>query len=361
MKPNELVDLSFRLHQLSLEQLESEIDKVVKLVSDVDYEQQILTQIIEKLSIFTREIDEIKQLINESIDSIDSELNDQVKKLNARPYEMSTVSVERENKINVLPPDHETEIAIRIQKYTSWQHPVLEIGPGDGKWTKNLVAGDPLYLLDVHKEFLDSAISQFDHSYKRRVRLYQTGTKVNKTNNDVSDLPKGQFGFIFAWNVFDYFPAVFIEDYLQQCLMLLKPGGVMMFSFNNCEFRPCAELAETGLKGWTPKWLLTEIVNRVGFEIITYGRKENTLHWIEIKKPGNLKSIRGFQTLATIHTDYTRKRVDTAPERTYNKQQIARLKQIAIQMNLDTPDNIMMDKHTPHKLALMIEDARTKK
>ena len=72
MKPNELVDLSFRLHQLSLEQLESEIDKVVKLVSDVDYEQQILTQIIEKLSIFTREIDEIKQLINESIDSIDS-------------------------------------------------------------------------------------------------------------------------------------------------------------------------------------------------------------------------------------------------------------------------------------------------
>lgn len=361
MKPSELVDLSFLLHQFPIKELELEIDKVTKLVNDVNYEHQTISQLAEKITNFTNTLNEIKQLVSESIDSVDTELTSHIEKLINQPYTMSTVEIEREYKATVLSSESEKAVRSKIEKYASWQHPALEIGPGDGKWTSHIVAGDPLYLLDVHKDFLDSSIKQFGQLYQKRVRLYQTGVNVNKSPTDVSDLPKGQFGFIFAWNVFDYFSPNIIEEYLQQCLTLLKPGGVMMFSFNNCEFRPCAELAESGLKGWTPKWLLTEILYRVGFEIINYDHREQTVHWIEIKKPGELKSIRGFQTLASIYEDPSRKPIDTGPEKVYNKQQIVRLKQIAIQMNLDSSDDIMRDKHTPHKLALMIEQARKQK
>jgi len=107
-----------------------------------------------------------------------------------------------------------------------------------------------------------------------------------------------------------------------------------------------------------PKWKITELIDNIGFDLITHGSADRLTHWIEIKKPGELTSIRASQTLATMHIRDGYIPVDTEVEKVYNKQQISRLKQIAIQMNLGNPDDIMLDKYTPHQLNKMIEKAR---
>ena len=361
MKTSEFVDLSYRLHEFSLEQLTNELTNLSKMTFGLPYDHDCVSDINEKLDQLYKITQSLNHVLDSSIELVDSELQVRVQDLIRIPYNRAPVEFERNERKTTLSQDIENIISTRISQYTSWQHPVLEIGPGDGKWTHHLVAGDPLYLIDIHREFLDSSIKQFREEYRKKIRLYQTGINVFKTDVDLSELPKKQFGFIFAWNVFDYFPMGFIEEYLRQGFELLKPGGIMMFSYNDCEKKLCAELAETKFKSWMPKWKLLEMIKSIGFEVITFESKEELVNWVEIKKPGELKSIRASQPLATVMPDPNRRPVDTVPERTYNKQQSDRLKQIAIQMNLDTPDNIMRDKHTPHALALMIEKARNQK
>ena len=361
MKTSEFVDLNFRLHQFSLENTLSELKTLRELTSGIPYDHKSVTDINEKLDQLFKISTALKHAIDSSIEMLNAELQTQTLELIKIPYSRAPVEFERNERKTTISQDLDDMISVRIAQYTSWQHPVLEIGPGDGKWTSRLVAGDPLYLVDIHQQFLDNTINQFNKDYRKKIRCYLTGSNVFKTDVDLSALPKKQFGFIFAWNVFDYLPIGFIEEYLQQCIDLLKPGGVVMFSYNDCERKLCAELAEKKFKSWVPKWKLNEILTKIGFEVLTYESKEELVHWVEIKKPGELKSIRASQPLATILPDPNRRPVDTAPERTYNKQQIDRLKQIAIQMNLGSAEDIMRDKHTPHQLHVMIDNARNQK
>ena len=361
MKTSEFVDLSYRLNQFSLENIFNNLRTLKELTNGLPYDHESVTDINEKLDQLFKMSIALTHVVDSSIEMINAELQTQTLELIKIPYSRVPVEFERNERKTKISQAVDDLISVRIAQYTSWQHPVLEIGPGDGKWTHRLVAGDPLYLVDIHQQFLDNTINQFNKDYRKKIRCYLTGMDVHKSDVNLSALPKKQFGFIFAWNVFDYLPIQYIEEYLRQCIELLKPGGVMMFSYNDCERKLCAELAENRFKSWAPKWKVDEVLTKIGFEAITYESKEELVHWVEIKKPGELKSIRASQPLAGIHVDPTRKPVDTGPERTYNKQQSDRLKQIAIQMNLGSAEDIMRDKHTPHQLHVMIDNARNQK
>lgn len=358
MKPSELVDLSYKLHEFPVQQLAIEVTNVSNFAKSLVYDSEVVIKLTEKLTELEKVTNDLQSLLTTSISSVDTELIECTNILINNPYIRPPIEFERNERATVLTEEVENAVSVRIVQYTSWQHPVLEIGPGDGKWTRLLVSGDPLYLVDVHKDFLDSTIRQFNDVYRKKVRLYQIGSDVSKTDVDISALPTGQFGFIFAWNVFDYLPNGFINEYMKQCFALLKPGGVLMFSYNNCEDSLCAELAEKQFKSWMPKWKITELIDNIGFELITHGSTDRLAHWVEIKKPGELTSIRASQTLATVHVRDGYIPVDNEVEKVYNKQQISRLKQIAIQMNLGNPDDIMLDMYTPHQLNKMIEKAR---
>jgi len=112
-------------------------------------------------------------------------------------------------------------------------------------------------------------------------------------------LPKDQFGFIFAWNVFDYFPLAHVKAFLSQSFELLRPGGVMMFSYNNCEVPQCAGYVQAGFRSWMPRPLLVETCKSYGFEIITTVCKE-AINWIEIRKPGTLETTKAHQVMGEI-------------------------------------------------------------
>ena len=207
-------------------------------------------------------------------------------------------------KIRVLDlrPEIEEEILNRIRIYTSWRYPALEIGCRDGEWTKKMVAADPLYITDHYRDFLESAVKDFPEEYQRRVRPYLT------KDANLSMLPQGQFSFVFCWNFLNYRSLDTVKEYLKSVKELLRPGGVFMFSYNNGDMHECAGYAEGYWMSYIPKSLLVPMCESLGYEVISAqeARGEGTaISWIELKKHGELNTVKAHQVLGEI------KRIET--------------------------------------------------
>ena len=220
--------------------------------------------------------------------------------INGVEYTSETdVHNERQYRTVICDEDVRQVVITDIRNLTNFKYPALEIGPGDGQWTEYMVAGDPLYIVDIHPEFIESTKSKFPIEYQRRLRSYLLGWN-GLPKDDLSILPQNQFGFIFAWQVFDFFPLDKTKLYLEQCFNLLRPGGIMMFSYNNCECSTAASYAELGFKSWMTKTLLIKTCKELGLEILDTKGSLSGFHWIKIKKPGELKTVKAGQSMGEI-------------------------------------------------------------
>lgn len=303
---NELVHVSTSYAQSAVNDLDSHLSRINELELRLDYKSD-MAKTITAVDLIEDNLTIVDNLINALIERINLEIVECTKDFASRGYlingnsgsNRADVATERNDRAIIMHDETRAEILVRARKYTDWHFPALEIGPGDGIWTEHLIAGDPLYIVDIHQEFLDATLSKFNPVYRNRIRPYLVGSHgINDT--DLSMLPQNQFGFIFSWNVFDYFPETHIMLYLEQAMNILRPGGVMMFSYNNCDMYQCAAYAEQGFKGWMTAPLLSEICAKLGFEIINLNSVEETVHWIEIKKPGELKTVKAHQVLGEI-------------------------------------------------------------
>lgn len=304
---NELERINFVPVRTETNLIDGLLSHLLELPAHLTYRED-LNKLINNVDVIENTIDSLESDIPAIISKLDQEILDNTQEYLARGYMINgfygsnstNVATEREERILNINDDTRSELLVRARGYTDWRYPGLEIGPGDGQWTEHLIAADPLYVIDVHQEFLDSTVSKFNDVYRNRIRPYLTGMTVNRSDTDLSMLPRNQFGFIFSWNVFDYFPLAHTKAFLTQAFDLLRPGGVMMFSYNNCEIPQCVEYVEIGFKSWMPKSLLVATCRELGFEIIKTHNPELTVNWIEIRKPGELKTVKGHQVLGEI-------------------------------------------------------------
>lgn len=190
----------------------------------------------------------------------------------------------------------------RMQMYADWHYPGLQIGPQDGMLTEQLVACDPLYIADVYPEFLQSTLSQFNEVYQARVRPYSIGQDGFKTK-DFSELPQGQFGFVFCWEMFNFVALETLKEYLTEVFGLLRPGGVFLFSFNDGDTINGSKNAEWGGCTFIPKRLLVPLCEQLGYEVIdsfNFQPGISDVSWIEIKKPGQKHTVKAHQVLGMV-------------------------------------------------------------
>jgi SAM-dependent methyltransferase len=124
--------------------------------------------------------------------------------------------------------------------------------------------------------------------------------KEYHSNNILELLPDGQFGVIFSYNYFNYKPLEVIHRYLQEVFEKLRPGGVFIFTFNDCDRAHGAALAERHFMCYTPGRAVQKHAETVGYEILNKHHGEGDLSWFELRKPGDIRSIRGGQSLARI-------------------------------------------------------------
>ena len=202
------------------------------------------------------------------------------------------------NRRLAIDPKSEEYLRARLLRYTDWRVPGMIIRPGLEKFIEHLVPLDPLYVVDHHLELLEPALNQFTPEYRRRLRPYTVDDYKNE--NAMWQLPDGQFGFVFAYNYFNFKPMSVLRRYIDQMYAKLRPGGVALFTFNDCDWRQGVALAEKNFMCYTPGAEIVSHATSMGFEILDRYRGQGDLAWLEIKKPGEIESIRGGQSLAKI-------------------------------------------------------------
>ena len=193
--------------------------------------------------------------------------------------------------------DVQQMISNRIKSYVDWKYPGLIIRPGVETFISDLVALDPLYLVDYSTELLQPALSTFPEEYQRRLRVYEQ----NPCSSNVLDaLPDNQFGMCLAFNFFEFTPLEVVEQYLRNIFNKLRPGGILAMTFNDCDRAHCVALVEKSFCFYTPGKRVTAIAKATGYRQMFSWTDTNNLTWLELRKPGELSSNRGGQTLAKI-------------------------------------------------------------
>ena len=203
-----------------------------------------------------------------------------------------------ERKLEIQNDTHEY-LKSRIDHYTSWDQSGLQICPIHGDLTSELVSLDPLYLIDYNDMLLKPVRDQFKEQYRNRLRSY-IFPKFDLDRTMFSKLPQEQFGFVLAYNYFDNMPMPYMQKMLKECFDLLKPGGKMLFTFNDCDLPHNIDLVERGYKYYTPGRLVKHYLENIGFTVLKHFRETYGIAWFEIEKPGVRDSVKGGQVLAQI-------------------------------------------------------------
>lgn len=199
----------------------------------------------------------------------------------------------------VFSPSVHTYLSSRIALHSDWHHAGLVIRPCRGEWLPLMVGCDPLYLADIRPSLLEPAVVQFPQEYQRRLRYY-TLREQDDHGEILRDLPNDQFGFCLALNFFHFKPFELIRLYLGEIYRKLRPGGVVAFTFNDCDRWGGVELAERCFMCYTPGSMMLGLAESLGFDIQQRYDIDHSNTWVEMKKPGKLVSLRGGQSLAKI-------------------------------------------------------------
>jgi SAM-dependent methyltransferase len=277
----------------------TELSKVKKLNPGIDTNHldkfiQDFLQLITANKQIVKEIEDTISAITLEIDQLAKTLFDVTEQKN---------KFKESNFFQLLELDEiQTEyISNRIGSYCDWLYPSLIIYPREKKWlSSTVVASDPLYLMQHHSTKLTDLIEDFSEVYKNRLRCY--------ANNDFSILPQQQFRFVLLWDFLNYIAFDYFKLYLEEIYNLLKPGGSFMFSYNNCDLEGPAKLAELTDVSYANARIVKTLAETIGFEIIKFedlltGDALTThISWVELRKPGELVTVKSHQAVAKILT-----------------------------------------------------------
>jgi len=186
-----------------------------------------------------------------------------------------------------------------LLRAADWRWPGLILGPGRQSWIQHLVALDPLYIADTRADLLEPAVSTFHPVFQRRLRDYVI--QENPDQSILAQLPRSQMGWVFAYNFFNYRPLEIINRYLREIWQLMRPGGRLMFTFNDCDQAHGAALCEAGnFMCYTPGTSLVQQAQEIGWQLEQRHRGLGDVSWLVLRYPGEIASRRGAQCLAKI-------------------------------------------------------------
>ena len=134
--------------------------------------------------------------------------------------------------------------------------------------------------------------------YQSRVR-YKI---INESRSEIfKGIPKNQMNLVVAMNFFNHKPLDIIEHYMSEIYNLLKSGGTVIFTYNNCNMALAVQNFEKSLYSYTPESRVIPLMKMLGFSIVeSYNEEATNVSWLEIRKPGKLTSLRGGQAIAKI-------------------------------------------------------------
>lgn len=269
----------------------------IRLESDIHNLMKDYGFVKKTIGSFTQSFANVSQSLQQLIESQDQIMYSHSMRVYQEEFSQDTVSTIL-NRTLRIDQTSENIMQTRIKQRGDWRIPGMIIRPGIESYINDMVALDPLYLVDRDLELLEPATQRYLPEYQRRLRLYTINDYAEKPI--FKKFPVNQFGLIFAYNYFNFKPLSVISIYLEELFQLLRPGGVLTFTYNNCDLWDCVEFAEKNQMCYTPGNKLKKIAQDHGYIVNFECNGLSDAKWIELQKPGELASIKGGQSLAKI-------------------------------------------------------------
>ena len=297
-KLSELVAYKNEMDRLSTKSAQTfvnaELGKITHLVQDAGLDQQ-LVDLNNSLAKFQDSYDQLRQGLQDQISEAERPWIQEGYNLYDKGeanFADDILRIRQSNSIDSTP------FRTKLTQYADWKYSAMIIRPGLDSFIENMVVYDPLYLVDLSHDFLRPALDKFNQQYQNRLRPYVVNEDLDA--EILKQLPNNQFALCLAFNYFNFRPFEIIKKYLEEVYQKLKPGGTFVFTFNDCDRRSAVELVEKHYCCYTPGHLVRELVTTVGYEVVYSWNDDGPTTWIEVRKPGQLDSLKGGQALAKI-------------------------------------------------------------
>ena len=237
----------------------------------------------------------------------------------------------------------------RITQLSDWRYPGMIINVQERKIVDEMASSDPLYLVDMNQSTLDGLTATMNDVYRHRARPYEIDRFISRRKY-FGDLPKDQFGLIVIWNTLNNLPLSMCEQVLKQLLDLLRPGGTLLFTYNDCDNAHNIRSFENNFRQFTPGSMMVTMAEEIGYHVRF--RTQSIHGWMELKKPGELATIRGGQSLGrVIHSEEP----GDTDKKTYTQEEIEMIHKEAIALGIDNEERIHNNAIEPGKLELLIK------
>jgi len=251
----------------------------------------------QNISKFSNSVEQLRQELRQEIQNRDAEYLNLSREIwdGGMQYDSADVILNRRMRIDAKDDDI---LRSHLRNLTDWRFPGMIIRPGLETFIEDMVPLDPLYVLDHSEELLKPTVGKFTPEYQRRLRKYIIDD--GQPGEILGNLPANQFGAIFAYHFFNHKPLELIYRYFDELYNKLRPGGHLIATYNNCDLAHGVIRAESAWMLYTPKRLILDHAYRLGFELVLAYDGAGDVSWLELRKPGDLASLRGGQTLARI-------------------------------------------------------------
>jgi len=254
-------------------------------------------ELINNIAKFSAQVERLKQNLKDEIAQHEQEYLSNSLRVYREELKFNDADVILGRRMRI---DSDDDIRLRthLKNLTDWRMPGMIIRPGLETYIEDMVPLDPLYVVDHDPELMRPAINKFTPEYQRRLREYVI--------NDWADgpvlgkLPNNQFGAIFAYHYFNHKPMPIICKFLDEFYEKLRPGGSVIMTYNNCDLAHGVIRSEHVWMLYTPRRLIEQHAVSIGFELTEAYDGKGDVSWLGFKKPGDIASIRGGQTLAKV-------------------------------------------------------------
>ena len=184
----------------------------------------------------------------------------------------------------------------KILRMSRWEETGLVMRPSYTPWLAELAAMDLVYFYDHSTELMQPALEQFAEHLRGKFRVY-----AGDDRRPFVEFPRGQFGYIVAYGFFNWKPLDVIYHYLWEFSSLMRPGGVVLFTFNDCDTATGARACENHYMCYAPGRLVRQRAVDLGFIVREHYTSDNGLAWLELERPGKFHRFKGAPIFTKIH------------------------------------------------------------
>ena len=260
--------------------------------------------VLKNLEELSDHLNSFKKQLNKTVETLEQPFYEKSKEIyKQRLNDSIQAKIDRQVFNNVLHNNEfKTLLTNRINLYVSSQYAGLQLAPGNGELTNHLVACNPLYLMDESEDMFRHIRNWRQPAYQNRLRYYN----IDENQKDLlHELPANTLGLIVVVNWFNFRPIKIIKKYLQSMMKRLRPGGVIVFTYNNCDYPKAIDKVSELYYCYTTSKKVKDLCTQLGYNIIAsydrgYDELDMGISWLEIAKPGKRNTIKKSETMGLI-------------------------------------------------------------